>query len=602
MLDAVLIFTFSPIQSFIAEARRANDLYVGSRILVQLAQAAARAIKERQGTLIYPATLTDDVPNVIVARVPWDGVEAVAQAASQALSDQWNRIAETARYELSSLGSERDDTWEKIWERQLSNLWEVYWAASEQQEYGAAYREAREALDAIKRTRTFRAIEESGLKDSLSGCRTALHTDGQNAKAYWAVVSQNPAVRTAKLRPDGRERLDSIGAVKRFSSLAEKKFPSTSTVASRLFLELAHGRLAAYRRAVEDLLENYIYAPHRNDSDWPYPEWPYDGDLLFMETLTDQRLKNSYGLPKPDEKRLRQARTASDEVYRQVKTHPTPYYAIIKLDGDSMGEWISKHLEEADPEKAHSDFSLRLAAFASQARPIVTEYHGDLIYNGGDDVLALAPLSKAFPLAAKLAAQFNRVTGCTASAGLAIVHHLYPLDAALSAARQAESRAKKVADEAKAALCVRAIKRSGEMLEVRSSWEPFLQSGMRLEYSPAVQEKRQTWGNATGVFVFLVNAFQDGALSSRFVYEVASEARIVAPLADSQAHAAILKRLVMRHRTDELTDPVGLRNDLLAWAEGLNACVSKEEPDGGGIAELGRWLILARFVAQEGSE
>ena len=40
MPDAVLIFTFSPIQSFIAEARRASDLYVGSQILVRLAKAA----------------------------------------------------------------------------------------------------------------------------------------------------------------------------------------------------------------------------------------------------------------------------------------------------------------------------------------------------------------------------------------------------------------------------------------------------------------------------------------------------------------------------------------------------------------------------------
>lgn len=30
--QAVLIFTFSPVQSFIAEARRTADLFVGSRI------------------------------------------------------------------------------------------------------------------------------------------------------------------------------------------------------------------------------------------------------------------------------------------------------------------------------------------------------------------------------------------------------------------------------------------------------------------------------------------------------------------------------------------------------------------------------------------
>lgn len=84
MNDAVLIFTFSPVQPFIAEARRTSDLYVGSQIPVHLAKAAARVIQQR-GTLIYPAMLSDDVPNKLVARVAWQEAESIAEEAKKAL-------------------------------------------------------------------------------------------------------------------------------------------------------------------------------------------------------------------------------------------------------------------------------------------------------------------------------------------------------------------------------------------------------------------------------------------------------------------------------------------------------------------------------------
>jgi len=599
MPDAVLIFTFSPVQSFIAEARRTSDLYVGSQILVKLARAAA-FVMQQQGSLIYPATLGDDlandVPNKLVACVAWEEAEAVAEKAKEALLSEWSHIAGTAKSRLKN----RDPLLDGIWTRQVSHQWEIYWAAASMgnRTYGEAYKEASQAMDGAKHTRLFNASEEQGMKDTLSGCREALRTTALNARDFWAEIGKQ--LTQAKLRPDGRERLDAIGAIKRFSDIAEeRRFPSTSTIATRPFLRSAREHkdlLLAYEQALKELLGICLYTPHPQD-----PDWPYDGDLLFMETLTAQRLKSSYGIPTLSEERLQAAQKALGTIYH-VTSQPSPYYALIALDGDGMGERIDNCLGEPEPEKAHKDLSQKLALFASRVRQIVESYQGEVIYNGGDDVLALAPLQSAVSMAAGLAAEFNQVTGGTASSGLAIVHHLYPLDAALPAAREAESYAKKIEDKAKAALCVRAIKRSGEVLDVRSSWEPFLHEGERLEYVPPVQEKRQIWLNAGGVFAPLVRAFQDGSLSSRFAYEVANEARIVDALADNRAHAATLRRLVRRHKTDKLQEPPSLSEALQTWAEGLAGCVAKDKASEGGLTELARWLILARFVAQEESE
>lgn len=350
-----------------------------------------------------------------------------------------------------------DARWHDLWERQVSHLWEIYWAAAtlENRSYKEAYKEASNALEATKRTRLFDASEEQGVKDTLSGCREALHTTTLNAKDYWAELGKQ--VTTAKLQPNGRERLDAIGVVKRFSGLAEKRFLSTSTVASADFLQTACGQLADYRDSVESLLGSSLYQVREHG------EWPYDGDLLFVETLSHQRLESSYGLAKPDQGWLQMAQDTLREVYKQVKARPSPYYAIVALDGDGMGERVSQCTEE----KEHQVLSSALTKFAARVKSIVEEqYTGNLIYNGGDDVLALAPLSSAFLLAQTLASSFKEVTDGTASAGIAVAHHLFPLGAALQAARHAERQAKRV--QGKNAVCIQMLKRSGETLEVRS--------------------------------------------------------------------------------------------------------------------------------------
>ncbi len=594
MTDSILVFTFSPVQSFISEARRAADLYAGSRILVELAKAAAHEIgKER---LIYPArredgSLPDDVPNVLVARVPGAQAGEIATKAKEALLKKWREdIAGSASRALTELTETHrlkpDERWRDIWRRQIEGYWEVYWVvapikSNDSAGYREAYKQARNALNAVKRSRLFDSAEEQGYKDSLSGKREALHTRELDGKAYWLEVSGLKGIRAAKLKPEGRERLDAIGAVKRFSQLAETRdFLSTSSVAASDFLEVARPYLAEYREAVKRVLGEYIYEPREKD-----PDWRYDGDLLFVDTLTEERLKASYGgVARPD--LLPDARRALLAAYDRAKPHPSPYYAVIALDGDSMGEWISNCQNEDE----HSKVSEKLAAFASKVNTIVPD--GFRVYNGGDDVLALSPLSQAVALARELAEQFEKTTGRTASAGIAIAHHLYPLDAALEAARGAEKLAKKV--PGKDAVCVRVLKRSGETMDARSKWK-------------AMGE----------VFGKVMGCFRNDTLSSRFAYDVLRDGRIVTALEDKATRTATLKRLVGRHKTNALEKPDELVLELRQWTDALDesalsdlsevaTCREKQEDrverSPQGFAELGHWLALTRFVARGGGE
>lgn len=581
MPDAVLIVTFSPVQPFIAEARRTTDLYAGSRILVKLARAAAGAVQDAGATLVYPADLSDDMPNKLVAIVPWDRSRTIAERAERALREEWAAIAASARQRLAGLQPAPDAVWEEIWQRQAPGPWEVYWAAAVQRgenglAYAAAYRAAERALAAAKRTRAFTQTEEPGMKDTLSGRRTALRTAQLDARAYWAAVARNPAVTAATLRPEGRERLDTLGVVKRFAQFEQTPLiRSTSSVASADFLArartLATDALHAYRTAVDTLLGEHAYRVH------PDVDWPYDGDLFYQETLTPNSLADRYTLLNPDGAALERVRDRLRGLHKAAAGPPSPYYGIVVLDGDDMGKRIDEALQTEDPLAAHTTLSGSLTRFAREVPDIVEAHHGQVIYNGGDDVLLLAPLRTALQAATKLANRFEQETGGTASAGIAIAHHLYPLDVALTAARAAEQLAKEV--DGKAAVCVRVLKRSGETADMRSRWQ-----------------------DLDTTFAALVALFTEGdagqPLASRFPYDVVAAAHAL-PDADERFHAELC-RLFTRHRNGQhpaAPDPAQWAQRLTDWARRL------PHPATGSVTdELARWLVLARFVAQGGSE
>ncbi len=140
------------------------------------------------------------------------------------------------------------------------------------------------------------------------------------------------------------------------------------------------------------------------------------------------------------------------------------------------------------------------------------------------------------------------------------------------------------------AVCVRALKRSGETLQVGSKWS------------------NAESGDAAALVHALVAHFQADRLASRIAYEVAEQAGVATALPQPEAREAMLRRLVVRHGTSKLdrNDGRALARDLYHWAEALSACVPPEDGEGRmvpqGLAELGRWLVLARFIAQGGAE
>jgi len=570
--NSVLVFSLGPVQSFIAEARRAADLFTGSTILSELAKAAAQAIGT--GKLVYPASVEDvNVPNVLVACLPAEDAPSVVQRAQAALHQRWHEIADSAKRLFDDFA---DATFNEIWNRQLGNFWEIYWTIAEDtDDYTDAYVRARAALDALKRSRLFAPSEEPGIKDTLSGQREALHGNGQTSyhsvKSFWARIAQS--LGPSCLRPEGRERLDAIGATKRFCEIATNtSFPSTSTVAVLDFIERAKRRaldaLRAHRDAVSQLLGRYAYRPRDHD-----PDWPFDGDLLFEETFRPNRLEDSYALAQPSPQKLDAARQTLRALYKAVGDSPSTYYALLVFDGDDMGQRISKCLQQSNPRQAHTQLSRSLVVFAQRVRDIFKDAPECLIYNGGDDVMAFLPIEWALDKAKALASAFETVARQdapvygTASAGLVLVHHLHPLDAALRAARAAEAQAKQM--PGKAALCITALKRSGEQVNAVTKW------------------------NDLDRLKLLVDSMKQGHLASSFVSDAMLNLEAI-PSDSLDMLGMELRRQARRHGAEAWVkrgEADQLAEQLTNWADRLP---SKAE-------DLRNWINIARFIVRESS-
>lgn len=582
MTNAVLIFTFSPVQSFIAEARRSEDLFNGSAILSRLAWAAGEAIKSA-GTLIYPADLQKhDTPNVLVARIPVEQAQEIAQNAKRALLEEWQAIAEAARKKARL---EEDDHWERIWKRQIVEAppWQIFWAvAPETENYAQAYESARDLLERAKRSRLFDQCEEEGEKDSLSGARAALRTQRyKTAREYWEAMSKKQHILPSKVRPGGCELLDSIALVKRFWEGAEREFPSTSTVAAWDFYQEAKQKAPdELRRYREELEKLPLYQARRSDE-----IFPYDGDLFFEETLTRQRIKDSYGV-EVDKATLRRLRDLLKHLIKKTQKSPSPYYMLIQFDGDGVGAKIDHLLEDKEKaEEKHRCFSQNLADFSKKVQEIVKpEAGGFLIYNGGDDVLLLASREKGLELVRQLAEEYQNIVGqglnilATASAGVVIAHHLTPLGRVLNLLRQAERSAKDAGKKDdlgnKGIVCVTLARRGGEALTAHSPWE-----------------------NIRNVSKW-VRAFQNDDVSAVFPYALARETETLQGL-KSEAITSVVRYLFSRHTGEKVSEDRKreLLKTLTEWHKAI-----EEKIGASAMGEIARWLIIARFLASGGAE
>jgi CRISPR-associated protein Cmr2 len=234
MSQHLFLCQIGPVQSFIAAARRTQDLYVGSRLLSILASAGVNEALRHNGDLIFPVTINGQLPSSVPHRFAFISASEPASLAGEienAIRKKWRDIADiVGNWLYKKVG---DGEWVNVFNRQVDNWLEFYWVAVDYKpnEHGDAYQRAVRAMAVRKLARYFPQVNEPDVKCTLTGAQSALPLDWKRLKQ--AIHDDQDIV----LRDN--ERLGALATIKRFAGkrfasvpgIDETDFPDTTQIA-----------------------------------------------------------------------------------------------------------------------------------------------------------------------------------------------------------------------------------------------------------------------------------------------------------------------------------------------------------------------------------
>ena len=464
MSEHILHISIGPVQGFVAQARRTRDLWAGSFLLSWMSGQLMASVLRRDGEIVFPSVGTEDkptepmlaailgkplssdrhpkigsLPNRFKAKVPanLDPKAAVEEAKKkwQNLAETiWRSFVESAVNENEELNEDQKSRIRAIWERQINGFWEIQWVKGI---YPANKGEDAKWLDSRKNWRSHWPPEEGGDHCTTMGSWQELSgfvRSRQRGKQddFWKALRKN--VGRLDLKDD--ERLCAIALVKRlfpkleskqlktaigwsFQTKQTKNWPSTAYMAvapwlmhiakNREFRQKLNGYVETIRQAVGNKTFNQLTS--ESGTRLPVlkslgPDANLNGNLFLETALANPRatpLTNAppkTGEDDPDKEIREELLQSLKKLGKEVGGAAQPYYALLLMDGDRLGELL-RQLREEKVSKA-------LDRFVKRVSKIVECNNGVTIYAGGDDVLAMLPATQAIQCARNLRDAYDR--------------------------------------------------------------------------------------------------------------------------------------------------------------------------------------------------
>lgn len=529
----LFLYTVSPVQSFIAEARKAQDLFIGSQLLSDMMQAAINFAKDNSnGTtdfeLVFPHPKVSNKPNRFIVLVdPKGSIKDFGDALKKYTEGLLLELAE--KHLLPVVGNQPGIKAEVI--RQLQHFLEIYWVAIPYQAttYAQDFARLEQYLGGIKTNRTFTQLEEKGRKCSVNGnynvkfyrrteretksnrpLKRKLFQDSTSVKVY--NFEEHPSVKLAlgtknitEKQIQAGEGLSAISFLKRLYKVQEtEKFPSTAEVAlydtRNKVRQQEIIQWANYKSLFEGRLKPF-----------------FDYQFFFEENIVKDRL------PAKALKKIQLAQIRMADAVREQDLKFNRYYALVHFDGDKMGKILSgallKFPEQTDLRKFQNTLSELLGDFASWAsETVVLSPRGRTVYAGGDDFLGFINLNHLFDVLIELRTGFDQRVNqvlqvekgfqltqpFTFSAGIAIAHYKEPLSIVVQSANDAEEVAKNAGN--RNAFCIKASKHSGDAHQSFFKWSYFKDSTSQQVLLVA----KELWQNLS-----------EGKISNTFIHKLA---------------------------------------------------------------------------------
>lgn len=479
----LLLFTIGPVQSYIETARKTQDLYMGSYMISYLIFNTIKLLLDYipSEDIIFPSVDKESLqtssvasfPNRFLAIVPLDKAEKIAIELENKVRTEMKNIADfvMTKYECDQLMFLKQKPWD---------FCEIYWVITSpkpKESYAEFYDRTEKSLGSVKNLKMFCQTQEDGIKCSLCGQRQVVaRTEGDGLCSVCMIKRKANNYFLNMYKSLGTNKTDYFASFPSTAEIAAAKFKEklfSDETARELYtklnseLENILGKHLNYVKPVPKL-SSCVRIQENSEGQWLYEE-SIDPDYIKRETgleITREDISNILNIRK--------------ELINLVKDEPDKYYAIISMDGDNMGKWLSGSMA-LHPDKVtkemHWSISRSLLDYNKMARDIVEkEYLGKLIYAGGDDVFALINIDGLLEAAIKLRKAFPKFEEnigskerSTASMGICIAYYRDPLSRSINKAREMEQRAKNY--PGKNAIGISNITSSGQEKTIICSWD-----------------------------------------------------------------------------------------------------------------------------------
>ncbi|MEA5402996.1 type III-B CRISPR-associated protein Cas10/Cmr2 [Arcicella sp. DC2W] len=461
----LFLFTIGPVQSFITQARKTQDLYAGSQILSILAQTGLKSLKNVQP--IFPSKIdVESVPNRFLYIVETESPKKDGAFVEKKVRDEFynislgilNKYMKGYKFsnwdELCKLAP--TDIFIQHFKQQIEQHLEIYWVFEEikNDDYNTAYSNIQQQLASMKNIRRFQQFNqgagEKGRKCSLDGERNALFFGEGTNSNYLNSKWNSFAITLESTKVAKNEGLSAVSFLKRMYD--SQSFPSTIEIALKADIENISGESLKTLNEYKDIIFNpnkIVSLCLQNFTDINFnAKQPFitsfDTEYYYRENITEENFPNPY------------QRQMILEKFIPSFTHTlnTRHYALISFDGDSMGQWLSGEYLPQDISLLvfHQNISGYLIDFAKEATVIVNS-SGKTIYAGGDDFLGFVNIQYLSSVLVSLQEAFKEKVNkplnqsLSFSAGIVIAHYKTPLNDVLNQVRRLQGNAKKSFDD-----------------------------------------------------------------------------------------------------------------------------------------------------------
>ncbi|MEG8945806.1 type III-B CRISPR-associated protein Cas10/Cmr2 [Rosettibacter firmus] len=452
MNSYLFVFTISPVQSFIAQARKTKDLFTGSQLISDLIRNAMNHFNDNE--IIFPFKSNKHLPNRFLALINKENDEEVQKLGEIVENSVRNYFKEKAN-EIFIKYLKLDLISNKIFIKQIESFLEIYWTAINlNSDYYEDYENVEKQLSSIKNYRPFIQLEERGRKCSICGQRNVIIKNDDNKISDQIKGLINPG-----------EGLCAICFTKRF--YIDKSYPSTAEIALSDTINKIENNdegkniLNKFQQCFGSL---------------------FDAQLYYEENLNKKYFEKQgfSSLIKSIDEIIKCHRELKKYATSKNLTFPS-YYSLVMFDADSMGDIVAGKKLKENYKHELKEFQKTLAKslndFINQTK--LHESAGSIVYSGGDDFMAFMNLNYLFTELKTLHKNFDNIINSqvnnflkdkiTFSAGIVIAHYKTPLNVVIDECRKLEKDAKNISSE-KNAFAISVMKHSGEIIKTIYNW------------------------------------------------------------------------------------------------------------------------------------